>query len=131
MKKAFEISMCVLITTGPLNEALPTDQQHFLKKMQLGHKNALFPTSPGEALEAPSRLDTYNPTTATQRASESNQSLTSLVITTTETEAQLDTLPPGRCKPAEHVRTSAKASCGSQQVSKNVLFSFSLIGLKF
>lgn len=118
--------MCVLITAGPLDEALPTDQQHFLRKMQLGHKYALFPTSPGESLEAPSRLDTYNPTTATQRASETNPSLTSLVITTTETEAQLDTLPPGRCKPAEHVRTSAEASCGSQQVSKNVLF-----GLKF
>ncbi|MCI4388146.1 hypothetical protein PGIGA_G00082230 [Pangasianodon gigas] len=80
------------IDSGHEDKTLPPEQQHLLRKMLLGHNKSLHPTwSPVEAPETPSTL---NPTTMTQAASKTKPSLTSLVITTVEMEAEPDTLPP-------------------------------------
>ncbi|XP_060764473.1 seizure 6-like protein isoform X2 [Neoarius graeffei] len=79
---------------GHKDETLPPEQQHLLRKMLLGHIKALHPTwSPVEAPEASAPLNTSNPTTMTQAASETRPSLTSLINTTMEMEAEPDTLP--------------------------------------
>ncbi|XP_034168387.1 seizure 6-like protein isoform X3 [Pangasianodon hypophthalmus] len=83
------------IDSGHEDKTLPPQQQHLLRKMLLGHNKSLHPTwSPVEAPETPSTLNTYNPTTMTQGATKTKPSLTSLVITTVEMEAEPDTLPP-------------------------------------
>lgn len=95
----------LFITADLLDETLSPEQQHVQKKMLLGHNKAWHPTSPEEVLEDPTALTTYNPTLMTLAASETKPSLTPLIITTVEMEAQLDTLLPGMCKPSAHVRT--------------------------